>query len=181
MFYSLLKKVLVLLAILLIARYCLTSFYLKKPYNEYVEKYSKEYNIDENFVYAVIFCESRFDPKALSHKGAKGLMQIADITGAWGADVLKLENFQTEDVFDEETNIKIGCWYLGLLSNQYGDEAVVLAAYNAGSGNVSKWLSDEEYSKDGKSFDSIDVIPFKETSQYVKKVKVVNFLYDLLY
>ena len=181
MFYSLLKKILVLLAMLLIARYCLTTLYFKKPYSEHVEKYASEYNVSEHFVYAVMFNESRFNSEALSYKGAKGLMQIADITGTWGAEVLEIENFQVEDVFDEETNIKIGCWYLGLLSKQYDSEIVVLAAYNAGSGNVSKWLADEEYSKDGKSFISLDVIPFKETSQYVKRVKIVNFIYDLLY
>ena len=59
-----------------------------------------------------------------------------------------------------------------------GDLNKMLAAYNGGSGNVNKWLRDEEYSKDGKN---LDKIPFKETENYVKKVKADYEAYKKIY
>ena len=55
---------------------------------------------------------------------------------------------------------------------------LVIAAYNGGSGNVNKWLSDYSYSKDGKS---LDLIPFEETSMYVKKVTKNYKMYNKIY
>ncbi len=135
-----------------------------RKYSEYVSKYSKEFNIDENLVYSVIKAESKFIEDAVSHKGAKGLMQISDITRDWAIEELNLGEI---DIFNPETNIKIGCWYLNKLFKEFGDLNLVIAAYNGGSGNVRKWLGDKAYSEDGKS---LDIIPFEETSNYLKKV-----------
>ena len=82
------------------------------------------------------------------------------------------------DIFDPKTNIKIGCWYLNKLYKEFGRLDLVIAAYNGGSGNVNKWLSDYSYSKDGKS---LDLIPFEETSMYVKKVTKNYKMYNKLY
>lgn len=136
-----------------------------KKYYVFVEKYSKEFNVDENLVYSVIKAESKFDKDAISRKGAKGLMQISDITRDWAIDELQLGDI---DIYDPETNIKIGCWYLHKLYKEFRNFELVVAAYNGGSGNVNKWLKNDEYSKDGKK---LDTIPFRETSAYVKKVK----------
>lgn len=150
----------------------------ERPYSEVVEKHAQMYNVDENLIYSVMFTESGFDEKALSPKGAKGLMQIMDITGGWGGEYLKIENYSPEMLFDADVNIQIGTWYLGYLINQYKNEETALAAYNAGSGNVSKWLSNTQYSSDGKT---LDEIPFAETNKYVKKVYYVKIIYDFLY
>ncbi len=176
---SIFKIFLVLIVLGFLARYFVMSFIFEKPFNSFVEKYSQEFSLDEHLVYSVMFNESRFDKNALSYKNAKGLMQITDRTGIWGAEVNKIENFETSFLFDPEINIKIGCWYLSALIKQYdGEIDTAVAAYNAGSGNVSGWLKNEEYSADLKT---LEKIPFEETEKYVQKVKIVKKIYDFLY
>ncbi len=175
------KKILIFMAIIitLVASIMIESDGFKKliypkKYSNYVEKYSKEYNIDENLVYSVIKVESKFDKDAVSRKGAKGLMQISDITRDWAIEELQLGDI---DIFDPETNIRIGCWYLSKLYKQFGTLDLVIAAYNGGSGNVREWLGNDEYSKDGKLYN----IPFQETSNYVLKVEKNYEKYNMLY
>lgn len=175
------KKVLIFISIIaiLLVSICIESKEIKKliypkKYSIYVEKYSKEYDLDENLVYSVIKAESKFDKDAISRKGAKGLMQISDITRDWAIEELDLGDI---DIFDPETNIRIGCWYLRKLFKQFGELDLVIAAYNGGSGNVRQWLGNEEYSKDGKLFN----IPFPETSNYVVKVNKNYEKYKMLY
>jgi soluble lytic murein transglycosylase len=123
--------------------------------------------------------ESRFDSNALSKKGAKGLMQIMDSTGAWVAELSKLEGYTHELLFDPQVNIELATWYMAHLLERYdGNVDLMLMAYNAGSGNVFKWRQDTRYSSDG---DTIDQIPFKETREYVKKVKRYYKIYKWLY
>jgi soluble lytic murein transglycosylase len=128
---------------------------------------------------AVIYVESNFDANACSYKGAIGLMQIMPQTGEWAAQRLKIKDFTSEKLYNPNMNIKIGCWYLNNLQSQFnGDLDLVLAAYNGGSGNVRKWLKNKEYSSDGKT---ISYIPFKETREYVQKVKKAYKKYRSLY
>ena len=72
----------------------------------------------------------------------------------------------------------IGCWYLNRLYKEFGNTDLVIAAYNGGSGNVSKWLADEKYSQDGKK---LHIIPFDETDKYVKKVNRNYEQYNKIY
>ena len=147
-------------------------------YKNYVEEYSKEYDVDKNLVYSVIKCESNFDSSAVSHMNAKGLMQISDMTGIWASEELGIRNFDTDSLFVPQVNILIGCWYLNKLTKQYGNISTALAAYNAGSGNVSRWLADKQYSSNGVT---LDYIPYEETRKYVKKVEQSKKIYDYLY
>ncbi len=84
-------------------------------YENYVERYSKEYGVDKYLVYAVIKTESGYRPDAVSNVGARGLMQIMETTFDW----IKFKTGDDEsvyyDMFDPETNIKYGCWFLGYL------------------------------------------------------------------
>ncbi|WP_331722117.1 lytic transglycosylase domain-containing protein [Alkalithermobacter thermoalcaliphilus] len=144
-------------------------------YHEYVYEYSKEYNLDPYLVFAIIRTESKFFPYAKSRKGAKGLMQIAPITENWAKEEL---NKTKVNIYDPKTNIHIGCWYLNKLFNQFNDLDLVIAAYNGGSGNVDRWLTDERYSYNGINLTNI---PFKETKEYVKKVKESFTIYKKLY
>jgi len=147
-------------------------------YSEDIAKYSKKYNVDPYLVAAVIKAESNFKPKAKSKQNAYGLMQITPNTAEWASKEMKLENFMTEDLYNPEVNINMGCWYLSNLKKEFNDIDLVLAAYNGGRGNVQKWLSNPKHSPDGKT---LQYIPFKETDQYVKKVKVNYNIYKFLY
>ena len=169
------KKLILILLILIVLGVALFigkndiyKYLYPKKYSDYVEFYSKEYNLDENLVYSIIKAESKFKEDAVSRKGAKGLMQIGDGTRDWAAEELKLEKV---DIFKPQDNIRIGCWYLNRLYREFGDLDLVIAAYNGGSGNVKKWLADEEFSSDGEN---LETIPFKETASYVEKVKYKN-------
>lgn len=137
-------------------------------YKEYVDKYSDEFNLDPFFVLSIIKVESKFDKDATSNKDARGLMQVTPQTGGWAAEKLGMEDYDDDRLYDPETNIKIGCWYLDNLRTQFENNLqLVVAAYNGGSGNVTKWLADSQYSDDGKN---LKKIPFEETENYVKKV-----------
>ena len=150
-----------------------TMVYMKITYPlgylDLIKKYSKEYNVDPYLVAAIINVESRYDKEAISSKKARGLMQISPTTGEWAAQELAIEDFTLEKLFEPEINIIIGTWYLKVLSEEFDNNLqLILAAYNGGSGNVSKWLGNKDYSKDGLV---LSKIPFKETEEYIKKVE----------
>jgi soluble lytic murein transglycosylase len=154
------------------------SFYPIK-YENNIVKYSEQYNIDPCLVAAVIRTESNFNEKAVSHRGAYGLMQIMPDTALWIAGKMKLKDFKVEKLYDTEINIAMGCWYIDNLSNEFdGNIDLVLAAYNGGRGNVQKWLKNRDYSEDGKKLNNI---PFEETDKYVKKVRTNYNIYLKLY
>lgn len=152
---------------------------LPVKYKEQVEKYANLYDVEQSLIYAVIFCESRFDPNAHSRAGAKGLMQVTPETGWWVASRLDNIDAETMDLEDPETSIAVGTWYLQWLDEKFhGVQPTVLAAYNAGHGKISQWLADKNYSEDGYH---LEEIPFPETDTYVNKVEFVQKLYEICY
>lgn len=146
-------------------------------YSEIIEKYSEEYNVRPTLVCAIIKCESGFEPTAKSSSDARGLMQLMEETFYDMQKLLddpKSITYQ-EHCFDEEINIKYGTRYLRYLSDMFnGDEISVIAAYNAGPGNVKKWL-------DGKKTLKEADIEFSETAKYVKRVLETQEYYKKLY
>ena len=169
--------ILIIIGAILGGKKLMLKIIYKKDYQEYVTKYSAEYNVNEDLVYAIIKAESNFDENAVSASNAKGLMQLMYATAEEVAEQCGIE-LTEENIFDPEINIKIGCWYLNKLYKEFGRLDLVIAAYNGGSGNVNKWLNDDSYSKDGKS---LDLIPFEETSMYVKKITKNYKMYNKLY
>ena len=144
---------------------------------EFVEIYSQENNLSEEFVFAVIECESGFDVNAESYLGAQGLMQVMPETFFWLQEK-KGETLPDESIFEPETAIKYGCYFYGMLVERFGDERLAVAAYHAGAGSVEEWLADEKYSPDGKILTDI---PYPSTKQYVDKVMRVKNIYQKLY
>ncbi len=133
-------------------------------YKQTVFKYADAYGISRPLVFSVIRTESGFNKNVKSQAGAVGLMQITPSTGAFIADRLAIAEY---DLYDPETNVNFGCYYIRYLLNRFPEQKTALCAYNAGEGNVRAWLGDIRYSKDGKS---IDVIPFAETAGYIEKI-----------
>ena len=168
---------LVLLAnVLRFAAYKAIHFLYPLKYEEYIEEAAAENGLDKYLVMAVIKAESNYEPTA--HSGvARGLMQITDSTAEWIAGKMSID-FRKEDIEDPETNIKMGCYYLRYLKDKYNDDILALAAYNAGMGNVSKWLEDKRYSNDSVT---LDYIPFGETRGYIEKVNRYYGIYKRLY
>jgi soluble lytic murein transglycosylase len=144
-------------------------------YESTIVKYADKYELDPYFVCAVIDTESNFRVNAVSEDGAQGLMQIMPETSGWIAEKLKISAY---DIFDPETNIMFGCWYLNFLKDRFsGEEQLMIAAYNAGHNKVEEWLA-EGYSKDGTT---LDEIPYAETKKYVDKVTMAYEEYQKLY
>ena len=135
-------------------------------YKDSIKKYSTERGLRPNFVCALIFTESRFNQDATSGVGARGLMQIMPTTGGSIAAELGEPNYTADKLFDPETNIRYGTWYIkGLLDKYDGSVDLALAAYNAGSGRADSW-------KDGRS-----ALPY-ETVFFIQKVKNTEQMYD---
>lgn len=143
------------------------------PYKETVLAAAEKNNISPALLYAIIKAESNFNPSATSAKGAKGLMQLMDDTAVWCS---KKSGISFSDIHIPAENIALGAFYLGyLLSMYYENVTLAAAAYNAGQGRVSRWLSDPAYSSDGKT---LSEIPFPETDRYVKKVALYQKIYE---
>jgi len=144
---------------------------------EIIYKYADEFNLDKSLIFAVINAESRFNENAVSRAGASGLMQIMEDTAYWLAPQAGLSNFNYEDIFDPEINIRLGAYYLSLLSRWFGSVELALCAYNAGPGNVWAWLDNPEYSSDGET---LLHIPFPETRNYVTRVLEYQQMYEFI-
>lgn len=103
--------------------------------------------VDPRFIHAVIEQESKYDPKAVSHAGAQGLMQMMPGTA---------QRFGLKDPFDATANVEAGTKYLKWLLTRFdGDVSLALAGYNAGEGSVDKYKG---------------VPPYGETQNYVKTI-----------
>ena len=147
-------------------------------YEEYVYKYSENLNIDPMLTFAIIKTESNFDSNAESPSGAIGLMQLMESTAKEQADKLNIE-YAKETLYKPEINLKLGLNYFNTLLDYYNQNYILaFAAYNAGLGNVQKWIEEGTIKEDGSD---IENIPFKETNMYVRKVIKTYELYKRLY
>ena len=151
-----------------------------KDHLQYVRQYAYEYNIPEPVIFAVIKVESDFDTQAESVAGARGLMQMLPSTFEWlTSDEHLGEHLHKDELFDAEVSIRYGTYYLNYLYLKFDRNLnTALAAYNAGEGNVAKWLEDSEYSDENGNLTNI---PFKETASYVSKVNKEMQTYRELY
>ena len=153
-----------------------------QKYAEIVSKYADEYNVPEDVIYATIKVESSFDPEAISHAGARGLMQMLPSTFEWlTGDEHLSEHLTPNLLFEPEVNIRYGVYYLKYLYTKFDHKwDVACAAYNGGEGNVAEWLADERYS-DGEGTLTSYPKKFKETKNYVKKINEAREMYRDLY
>lgn len=137
-------------------------------YSEYVEKYAKEYGVDPFLIYAIIKAESNFNPNVVSSSNAVGLMQLMDATAEELARKLDIHYVKNVSLYNPELNIRLGTKYFSDLLKEYqGNQLLAMTAYNAGIGNVKKWIDQGIIRKDGSD---IENIPFKETNSYVRKI-----------
>lgn len=145
------------------------SWYLRLRYPlhyaAYVRVHARQNGLSPALLAAVIDQESKFDANAQSTSGAIGLMQLTPSTARGIAIRTGGSAFRTSDLYDPEINIRYGAWYLSNLFHKYGDERLVLAAYNAGQGNVDRWRSAGES------------IQFPETRAYVARVEQLERVY----
>ncbi len=148
-------------------------------YRGMVEEYSQRYQVDEYLVVAMMKTESKFRPQAESATGATGLLQLMPETAGWIAEQLEDGAYDVEKLKEPEQNIRYGAWYLSSLQQEFqGNEVLMLAAYNAGRGNVLEWMETNGWDY---SFNDADAIPYQETREYVKRVLASRNKYQQLY
>jgi len=135
------------------------------PYETDILKYAQQEQINPLLSISVMRKESTFNPTIDSVVGAVGLMQIVPPTAKWAANQMGMSSYS---LTNPEDNIKIGTWYLSHNHHRYEDDSLLaVASYNAGTGNVNKWI--ERYGiQDRDRF--VEQIPFPETKDYVEGV-----------
>ena len=150
-------------------------------YRDLIERYSAQYNLTPAFVSAIIRNESSFRPMAESSVGARGLMQLMPKTAEWIAGKLKIQGYAFDRMYDPESNIHFGCWYLSYLSDLFrGDPLAVTCAYHAGQGEIAGWLSNPAYSPDGISL-ILEQLPEGPTKLYAGRVTRDYGIYQAKY
>lgn len=130
-------------------KYVVARVFNNTAYDGIIERHAQTHGIDPSLIKAVMKAESNFNPNAMSHKGAQGLMQLMPDT----ARLMKVEN-----PFDPEDNIRGGTKYLKYLGDTFGGNLdLILAAYNAGPARVKE--------------NNMNIPPYDETRTYVQRVK----------
>jgi soluble lytic murein transglycosylase len=140
---------------------------LPLKHDDIIRQQAADKDLDPALIAAVINEESRFRDQT-SHAGARGLMQITPETADFIARRSGGTRFVQEDLADPQINIAYGSYFLRYLIDHYdGNEALAVAAYNAGQTNVDRWV---RRAGGPEAFDSARHIPFPETRAYVENV-----------
>ena len=134
-------------------------------YSEFVRVHAREHGLDPALLAAVIYQESKFQAERQVVLG-RDRLDAADADDGEGHRVAHgRARVPYDDLYDPEINIRYGAWYLDNLFKKYGDEQLVLAAYNAGQGNVDRWRA------------NVQPIQFAETRAYVERVEDLKSIY----
>jgi soluble lytic murein transglycosylase len=143
-----------------------------------IREQAAEKHLDPALVAAVIYAETKFDPRT-SSAGALGLMQLLPETANFIARESGGVRFTTTDLGTPAINVAYGSWYLHyLLAHYEGNELDAVAAYNAGYANVDRWVSRAR--SEGTEL-SVSTIPFLETREYVRRVLAAQAGYRAAY
>lgn len=139
-----------------------------EPYWDTIKEESAKNNLDPYLVASLIRQESEFNPSVISYANAWGLMQLLPSVGRQLAREEGMTHFQTFQLLDPETNIKLGTRYLRqMLDHLGGVTEYALAAYNAGESRVTDWQSAGPY----QGMDEfVESIPFTQTREYVQAI-----------
>jgi soluble lytic murein transglycosylase len=149
------------------------------PYQDIIVAAALARDVDPFLAAALIRQESMFNPVARSHVGATGLMQVMPATARSIAGRVNVPRFSLDMLLRPDINVAFGTTYLADQLRVYGDRIdVVLAAYNAGPGRVSRWRSFPEFAS---PLLFAERIPFDETRDYVRIVQHNRRLYAALY
>lgn len=142
------------------------------PYDPMIAEIAHNAGVDPFLIRALIWRESRFDPMTHGSADEHGLMQVTPEVGEMWAKANKVENFKDDDLYDPETNIRAGTWYLNRALKQWNqtDDPVsfALAQYNAGRTNALKWV-DPVAPLSHSAF--LDRITFPSTRKYVDVIE----------
>jgi peptidoglycan lytic transglycosylase len=150
-----------------------------RPYWDSLRSYSESNGLDPYLVASLIRQESEFNPSAISHANAYGLMQLLPRTGKGEAKKQGLSHYSTDSLLDPTTNIELGTAYFRQMVDHFGGQVeYALAAYNAGEERVQDWRASGNY-RDVEEF--VESIPFTETREYVQAIVRNAAVYKKVY
>jgi soluble lytic murein transglycosylase len=148
-------------------------------HDDIIRQQAQEKGLDPALIAAVIYAESRFRDGQTSPAGAEGLMQLTPATARYIAHKSGGTQFVVDDLATPQVNIAYGAYYLRYLLGRYGGNVdFALAAYNAGEGNVDRWIAAAQARNRALT---VDAIPYGETRAYVKRVLTVRGQYRRSY
>jgi soluble lytic murein transglycosylase len=134
-------------------------------YNEAIVTAARKLKISPLLLVSIVRQESKFDPETRSPVGALGLMQVMPATAAFITPKMEMPSY---NLISPPDNIKIGSWYLAHMHDEAkNDSLLAVASYNAGPGNVSKWVKKIGFNNPDEF---VEDIPFDETQGYVRNV-----------
>jgi len=146
------------------------------PYKQQVLQHAQDRELDPSLIYGVMRRESLFDPLARSSVGALGLMQLMPSTARRVARSLGMKRPRKSDILHVENNIRFGTHYLKTVMNRFDNNvALAAAAYNAGPGNVKRWLPKNSVMPADLW---VETVPYKETRNYVQAVLAYSTVFD---
>lgn len=143
-----------------------------------LRKYASANALDPYLVASLIRQESEFNPNAVSHANAVGLMQLLPKVGRGVAKQEKIRHFSLQQLFTPTTNLRLGTRYFRSMVDKFGSFEYALAAYNAGTDRVQDWMGQGAY-RDPQEF--VESIPFTETREYVQNILRNANVYRQLY
>lgn len=151
-------------------------------YSADIDREARKHGVDPLLAHGLIRQESRYDPNARSRSNAMGLMQLLKGTAYGVAKHNGITLASTEQIFEPETNIKLGCAYLGyVLRGKEGNAMLAVASYNGGPNAVKRWMIKHKASGINDMDYFVENIPFRETRGYVRKVFSNYWNYETLY
>jgi soluble lytic murein transglycosylase len=155
------------------------EFLFPTPYWPNLRREAESNGLDPYLVASLIRQESEFNPTAVSHANAYGLMQLLPVVGKGMARETKLRGYNVDRLLEPSVNLQLGTRYFKEMVNEYnGQVEYALAAYNAGTNRVADWRANGTY-KDIDEF--VESIPFTETREYVQAITRNAAVYKLLY
>ncbi|MFN3197917.1 MAG: transglycosylase SLT domain-containing protein [Bradymonadia bacterium] len=151
----------------------------RQAFRPIVEHTAARYGLDPYFLWSLMTVESAYNPLAISHAGARGLMQVMPFTGRLVADRMGMRNFGPAMLLEPEVALELGGWYFNQLLTKFnGQLPLAIASYNAGPHRVAAWLK----AKGHINMDEfVEEIPYPETRRYTKRVLQYLALYRRIY
>jgi soluble lytic murein transglycosylase len=141
-------------------------------YDSLIRSVAMEHGIDPMLVKAIVWRESRFDPKKFGAAGERGLMQVSETAASEWARETRIDNFQVEELFDPRKNLEAGSWYLQRALQHWQHESeptpFALAEYNAGASRAQRWAGGADVAISASSFRRN--VDFPGTRNYVDSI-----------
>jgi soluble lytic murein transglycosylase len=144
-----------------------------QQYDGLIRSVAAAHHLDPMLLKAVVWRESRFDPRKYGTAGERGLMQVSEKAAREWAHENKIDNFRPQDLFDPKTNLEAGAWYLERAFEHWGNQPdaapFALAEYNAGASRAQRWGGgDGSAAMPSRAF--LSNIDFPGTRKYIDSI-----------